>query len=327
MKKKLLSMMGLCLLLTGCAAQDPSIISSELSSEVTSETNNSGNMQQIISEQDIHKETILIPGLEQEYDFLFLTDNHIIIPDNRDNTEIQEHTQARYPHFVDENGIPSSESFPLWMEYAVQQEVDGVLLGGDIIDFPSEANISYLEQQLGNLTMPYLYTPGNHDWTYPWDYMTASGEEIYLTKLNPFMDSNPNIHSLELEDLILVAINNSSNQFPSSIMEEYQQILQKGKPVIVLLHVPLLTQSLLSEAREIWETPVVLGGGNYGGIYPDEVSTEFITITTSQNSPVVAVIAGHVHFQNRDMINDNIVQIVGEAGFRRKGTMIHISGK
>ena len=38
------------------------------------------------------------------------------------------------------------------------------LLGGDVIDFPSQGNLSFLEKNLEMLEMPYLYVPGNHDW-------------------------------------------------------------------------------------------------------------------------------------------------------------------
>lgn len=69
---------------------------------------------------------------------------------------------------------------------------------------------------------------------------------------------------------------------------------------------------------------MVLGGGNYCGIYPDEVSTEFINITTESSSPVKAVLAGRVHFYNRDMINENIVQIVGDAGYKGSAMWIKI---
>ena len=71
---------------------------------------------------------------------------------------------------------------------------------------------------------------------------------------------------------------------------------------------------------------MVLGGGNYGGIYPDEISTEFINLTTAEESPVVAVLAGHEHFYDQDMINENIVQIVGDAGFKSEAVRITITG-
>ncbi len=58
--------------------------------------------------------------------------------------------------------------------------MDAVLLGGDTIDFPSKANINYLQECLSDLSVPYMYVNGNHDWTYPWEYMTDYGKSEYL---------------------------------------------------------------------------------------------------------------------------------------------------
>lgn len=274
----------------------------------------------------IAEETLVIPGLKEEYTFLFLTDTHMVVPDEADSDKVEEYADLRFDEFQNEEDISSAEQFREWVDYANEQKVDALLLGGDIIDYPSIANIEYLEENLELLEMPYLYALGNHDWTFPWEYMTAYGEETYLTKLEPYMQSNSAIHKLETEELIIVAVDNSANQIEQEAMEEYSQILQQGKPVIVMLHVPLLTQSVLTKAKEAWSGQVVLGGGNYGGIYPDEVSAEFIDMTTAEDSPVRAVLAGHVHFADRDMINENIDQIVGDAGYKGSAVLLHVKG-
>lgn len=272
-------------------------------------------------------ETIEVEGLEREYNFLFLTDSHLIIPGVEDTEEVKEYSEQRLKEFNVENSMDSDmvpEQFSIWIQDVNQNGIDAFLLGGDIIDYPSDANLNYLQENLKLLKVPYLYTLGNHDWTYPWDYMTQYGIENYIPQLAPFMDSNAPIHYLEYEDLVLVAIDNSTNQIHPNALEEYEKILKKEKPVIVMLHVPLLTQSALTKAKEIWSSPVILGGGNYGGIYPDESSTKFMEMTTSNDSPVVAVLAGHAHFHDRDMVNEKIVQIVGDAGFKGKATLIQI---
>lgn len=274
----------------------------------------------------ITEETLVIPGLKEEYTFLFLTDTHMVVPDEADSDKVEEYANLRFDEFQNEEDISSAEQFREWVDYANEQKIDALLLGGDIIDYPSIANIEYLEENLEQLEMPYLYALGNHDWTFPWEYMTVYGEETYLTQLEPYMQSNSAIHKLETEELIIVAVDNSANQIEPEAMEEYSRILQQGKPIIVMLHVPLLTQSVLTKAKEAWSGQVVLGGGNYGGIYPDEVSAEFIDMTTAEDSPVRAVLAGHVHFADRDMINENIDQIVGDAGYKGSAVLLHVKG-
>lgn len=271
---------------------------------------------------------IVIPGLTKEYNFLFLTDTHIIISDEQEEQQVKDYTQSRLPVFNTEENKTSVPQLDEWITYANQQKYDGLLLGGDIIDFPSAANIDYLAFSLKKLEIPYLYTPGNHDWTYPWEYMTEKGKENYLSLLSPYMEDNPAIHTLEYEDFIIVAINNSSNQIDPDALQTYKSILSEGKPVIVLMHVPLYTDSVLAKSKEEWNSGVVLGGGIHGGIYPDAVSTEFLQLTLAKTSPVAAILSGHVHLSDTSEVlgDKNIPQITGDAGYKGIGTRIHISG-
>lgn len=282
-----------------------------------------------VQEQSITSFDIVIPGLSREYDFLFLTDTHVIIPDEKEEQQVKDYAKQRRPVF--ESAQDNAARIPRlseWVDYANKRSYDGLLLGGDIIDFPSSANLKYLDACLKELAVPWLYTPGNHDWTYPWEYMTEKGKESYLALLAPYMDGNPAVHTLEYDDLILVALDDSSNQISPDALESYREILTRGKPVIVLLHVPLYTESLFDEAKQVWSSAVTLGGGIHGGIYPDETSTEFLRLTLAKDSPVVAVLAGHVHFSQSSMLigEKSIPQITGDAGFHGKAAGIHVSG-
>ena len=294
-------------LLTGCAGLTPQ-------SDFT------------VTQESIVEETLVIEGLEKEYDILFLTDTHMIVMSEEDNEQVAANAGERYPLFVNEGGISSTDQFPAWMEYANDSEVDAVLFGGDIIDYPSSSNLEYLQTNLEQLDMPYLYTLGNHDWTYPWEYMTDKGKEEYLPLMEPFMGENTAIQTLDMGEFLVVAVDNSSGQINGQALEEYAEILSGEKPVLVLLHVPLITQSVLTKAKENWNSPVVLGAGGYGGIYPNEASETFLNMTTAADSPVVAILAGHVHFYDKDYVegDKNIIQIVGDGGYKGKGILLHI---
>jgi len=289
-------------------------------------------------EKHISEETIRLPGVEGEYSLLFLTDTHVIIRDENASEEAAENEAARYPGFVNEEGVSSAEQFPEWIRYANETKVDAVLLGGDIIDTPSDANLQWLKEQLAQLDMPYLYVNGNHDWTYPWEYMTEAGREAYLPLLEPFMNGNAAIQKLDFGEFTVVGIDDSSDQVDSAVLPEYEKILEENRrlalqraeirPVIVVAHVPFITQSVLTKAREAWDHPVVIGAGNYGGIYPNEDSEQFMALTTAEDSPVELVLAGHVHFYDRDVIEGekDVLQLVGGAGFRGEAILIHIIG-
>ncbi len=281
-----------------------------------------------IKKEDITTYQIRIPGTEDSYEFLYLTDTHMIVPDDNESQEIFDYEKQRLPVFAVEDVPPSAEQFPQWIHYANEQAFDGLLLGGDIIDSPSASNLEYLNTSLDDLKIPYIYNIGNHDWTYPWEYMTEKGKSEYLPLFNSYMENNTSIHTKEYEDFTIVAVNNSSNQITPDALKEYKEILAKKKPVILMLHVPLYTKAVLEKAAAVWKGGVVLGGGIHGGIYPDTVSTEFITLTTAKDSPVELVLAGHVHFALKSDIQGekSIPQIIGDAGYKGKATVIQISG-
>lgn len=281
-----------------------------------------------ITEENVVKETIVIGGLMQEYDLLFLTDTHMVVNTSDDTEQIAANAAERGQQFIDAEGVASSVQFSAWMEYATEQQVDAVLLGGDIIDFPSTGLLEHLQKNLNTLEMPYIYTLGNHDWTYPWEYMTEKGKAKYLPLLEPMMKGNTVIQRLDMGEFIVVAVDNSAGQVNDAALEAYAEILAEEKPTIVLVHVPFMTQSVLTKAREVWSSGVVIGGGNYGGIYPNDVSTAFVEMTTAADSPVVAVLAGHVHFYDKDYIDGEkrVLQLVGDAGYKRQGMILHISG-
>lgn len=280
-------------------------------------------------EKHMVEETVYVEGLEKDYTFLFLTDTHVIIPNEDASPQEAENEAARMPMFVPESGISSAEQFPEWVRYANEEKVDAVLLGGDVIDTPSPSNLEWLAGQLAGLDMPYLYVNGNHDWTYPWEYMTQSGQETYLPLLQPLMGGNTAIHSLDLGELVLVGIDDSSNQVNEEVFPAYEEILREGRPMVVVAHVPFMTQSVLGKAKEVWNSPVVIGAGNYGGVYPNETSEKFVSLTTAADSPVELVLAGHVHFYDKDVIEGerNVLQLVGGPGFQGQAILIHMTGK
>lgn len=283
----------------------------------------------VLSMPDITRYEIIIPNLTKEYEMLFLTDNHVVVPDATDNQQEKNYVHQRYFSFLSREGTSSAEQLQHWFDFANDEKVDGLLLGGDIIDTPSNTNLAYLDAHLKELAMPYIYTLGNHDWTYPWEYMTEAGKQQYLPLLAHYMDGDPAIHSLDFGEFLIVSVDNSSNQINAAAMDSYRQILSGDKPVILMLHVPLQTDSLLKKTRRLWKhNPVVLGDGTKDTVSANTVSKEFIELTTAADSPVELILAGHVHLPDESTVEGGkpIIQIVGDAAFRESGILLHISG-
>lgn len=281
-----------------------------------------------LKETSILEETIFLKGIEKEYELLFITDTHAVVRDEHADEAVAAYAEERYPLFRNGDGIDSRTQFEAYIRYANEREADGVFFGGDIIDSPSDANLAWLAEQLGQLKMPYLYVPGNHDWAYPWEYMTEKGRQNYLKLLKPFTQGNTEINSLDFGEFVAVGINDSTNQVSEAVFPEFERLYGQNKPMLVMAHVPFLTRSALRHARKVWSSPVVIGGGNCGGILPNKSSSRFVDMLTAAESPVGLVLAGHVHFYDKDVIEGekDVLQLTGAAGYEGNIMLLHIRG-
>ena len=279
-------------------------------------------------EKNITEETIYVEGLKDEYTFLFITDAHVVIQDEKAPEQERQYAEERYGMFHNEEGVYSAQQFPAWIAYANEMEVDAVLLGGDIIDSPSDANTEWLKKQLEQLEMPYLYVLGNHDWTYPWEYMSDYGKENFLPKLAPMMQGHTELQSMEVGELLIVGVDNSTNQVNPNALPGYEELLKQDKPVIVLNHLPYAARTLMPKAVAAWNSPTVIGNDNEGGIWPDEYSSRFMELTYAEESPVVLVLAGHTHLYDDGVISEErqLRQIVGDAAYKGNALLLHVTG-
>lgn len=270
---------------------------------------------------------LTVSGLQKDYTFLFLTDTHVITIGGGETKEEMENALPRMDLFQDGSKVSSAQRFPQWMQYANASDVDMVLFGGDIIDFPSLANLALLRENTEVLTMPYAYTLGNHDWTYPWEYMTETGRNTYRPLFAEFTKDSPAASVTEYEELVILSVDNSSNQVDGEALSITDHALSLGKPVLVLLHVPFSTETLLAQAGSVWGSPVSIGMADKGGIFPDANTLAFQEKILAKDSPVFCVLAGHTHFAEESHLNETVVQIVGDAGYKGVGTLLHISGE
>lgn len=275
----------------------------------------------------IAEKELEVPDIEEEYSFLFLSDTHVIKLNGTEEEQIVVDALPRREVFRDERGIISLGNFPRWMEYANENEMDMVLFGGDIIDYPSEENLAVLEKNLESLEMPYVYTLGNHDWTYSWAYMTPEGREEYRPLFEPFTGENTAASITECGELVILGVDNSSNQVEPEALPVVEEALSLGKPVIIVMHVPFSTQTLLEKASTVWENAVSVGMEEEGGISLNENTDAFREMIFAEDSPVVCVLAGHVHFPDEGMLTEDIVQYVNGAGYLNEGIVLRVHGK
>jgi predicted MPP superfamily phosphohydrolase len=266
---------------------------------------------------NITQEIVDIDGLEKEFNIFFLADSHISLCDDRDPDLIEKASQ-RSPMFKADD-IEAWDRFDALINSISDEDI--LILGGDIIDSAMYASIDHVDNKLKKLKIPYIYSMGNHDFEYGSEYFSPAAYEEYLPRLDDMRDDTP-YQIREYDDLIIFAADDDNSQISSPILEAYKEVASKKKPIILIVHVPIEPvtgdDSLTEKCKEVWgasadnKSRVTMG---VNGCYPNDITREFLDLVLSDDSPVALVLAGHIHFYHKDMLNDDIVQIVTGAAF------------
>lgn len=271
-------------------------------------------------------EEIIIPGVEEEYEFLFLTDLHLAI---KTRNEVGPYGSAdeRIRAFSNVRGTVSSKQLPQWISYANKEQLDAVLMGGDILDYYSAENAVYLKSQLDELNMPFLFTLGNHELFLPWEETISQDSAIY----GCFKENGMNFQILDFEEFVICAINNETYQVNEESYIAMKEWFKEhpDKPMILLAHVPFYTENdreLLETTVSIWGQSLVIGTGE-GIRDTTAVSREFLDLILSEESPVVAIFTGDNHYYHKGKLTDSITQWVGAPAYAGDGMIIKIKGK
>lgn len=275
---------------------------------------------------NVRQEVIDIPELEGEHKIFFLADSHISLCDDRDPELVEKATQRADSFVVD--GIQAHDRFDAIIARANETNREMVIFGGDIIDSAMYASIEHVKGQLDSLESPYLLTMGNHDFEYGTEYFSPAAYEEYLPRLNEMRDDAP-YQVREYDDLIYFTADDNNSQIDQAILDAFKVEVAKGKPIVLNVHVPIEPvngdMSLVEQCKEVWgpsadnKSRVTMG---INGCYPSPVTSEFIDLVTAKDSPVVLVLAGHIHFYHKDMLNDKVVQIVTGAAFEGEAVEI-----
>ena len=319
MKKIYALLLAVMMFVCACGNNTDTVTSDEnVSTDNEQVTDNNENTQTAIPVR-ISQETVDVEGFDREFNIFFLADSHISLCDDRDK-ELMEKAMSRSPMFK-ADGIEAWDRFDAIITDAKNGGNDIVILGGDIIDSAMYASIDHVSEQLKTLSIPYMYSMGNHDFEYGTEYFSPAAYEEYLPRLNDIHGSE-SYQVKEYDDLIIFAADDDNSQIDAPILEAYKKEAAKGKPIVLIVHVPIEPvtgdDSLTEKCKEVWgpsaddKSRVTMG---VNGCYPNDTTREFLDLVLADDSPVVLVLAGHIHFYHKDMLNDKTVQIVTGAAF------------
>lgn len=308
-------LLGLCMMLSACRSQ----------AKMAGEESLSDSQKEACTLEEDRK-TIRIPGIKDSYRLLVINDLHIVETETEREIpkETKDEIQARYESFADTSGVASREQWE-WLSDQIQDyDPDAVVLAGDLVDFYSPENLETLKDGLDKIEVPVIYTRADHDygtWYIEEDRKTVKKQEAAIC-------DNSRVILQEFPDFLIVGINNSTSQMTKAGLRALKKIWEKEKPVILITHVPLdsLTdRGLYEESKKLWGDRALLWGKDCY-YEPNETTQKYLDMVLGEDSPVVAVISGHLHFPYTIQLNDRITEYVFDASYKGKLGILTVSG-
>lgn len=180
--------------------------------------------------------------------------------------------------------------------HTAQSDGDALVLAGDTIDYVNGANLRLVDKELSALTIPYIAVCGNHE--DPRDIPDGTA----------LSGAKNRVQTLELDDIIISAFDDSERFITLDQIQALKSLLTGDKPVIIVIHVPIVTKG----NEERMRNSGVYYQLNYDGC-PEE-NLEFIKIIKENADNVAAVLAGHLHYADISEVAPGVTQYVTAQG-------------
>lgn len=285
--------------------------------------------------QNVAETIIRIEGLTRPVTLAHITDSHLCEADERD-PQACEAARVRAESFASHS--PTKESMRVVFRQTLQRcrsaKPDCFILTGDMVHFPTWANIDAMRAELAAAGVPYVYTPGNHDWQYPGTPWTDRTRQEYYPRLRQLACDDPAMQVREIGGVLLLAIDNSMYQVTSEQLALLRQQLATGKPCLLFMHIPVYIPSLMSDVMERWKAPIMMAANEgwtdqtreHWGVPGTDPSTQLFhdTITSGEADNLAGVFCGHIHIPHADAFRPGRYQYTPRPGYLGGHRMIHL---
>ena len=255
-----------------------------------------------------------LDGVSKHYKILIVNDTHIQI----NNDEVAESNRDYMEHRIGEfttRGLTTKERWDKLSSSLDSYNADLIVFAGDMVDFCSKANTEALKEGFDKLKTPYIYIRSDHD-TEP--YWMTDGDDSSAKERQDKVTVNTDVLYADLGELCVLCINNSNRQISKEMLETMKPIFEKGKPVLVVTHIPIEQEEgteLLEYSEEVRDGRHLYWGYT-GEAYPDNNTAEFMSILYSEESNVKAVFAAHLHAKWEGQLSENAIEHVFAPAFQ-----------
>lgn len=269
---------------------------------------------------------ILMKRLDQPFTILHIADSHVSL--EGDETEEPYVTWSKYmreinlpgthKHFKTSAIVSPMDCLEMTLEIAKERKPDLLVLGGDIVNYPSELLVKTVFKMLTDTGIPWIYTAGNHDWYYPdepGDKEELRQKWIEKRLLPLYQGTDPMFNSLIWKNVNIVTVDNSTNTILDRQLDFYKQQMAKPYPIVLFVHIPLRMPGMTMMRRrpESGDTPPVR--------QEDPNSVKFLDLVM-QTPQLAGIFAGHTH-ENRVTVSKGKIQYVTSQGADGRYRFIH----
>ena len=179
---------------------------------------------------------IVVSGQKEMLRVFHVTDTHLPLHDSRDDAYAGNYARMA-------RGGATRETFSQILAKAKSAKADLVVLTGDIISFPTVANVEFVVDELKKSGLEWVYTAGNHDWHFegvPGSDMEQR-EEWIPKRLSPLYPDGaaPLAYSKVVKGVRFVAIDNSIYHVTEGQLSFWRSEVAKGDPTVLCMHIPL----------------------------------------------------------------------------------------
>lgn len=276
-------------------------------------------------------------GMEKPLRCLHIADTHLLFADGRDNAAKYNIAIRRYGEYVYTN---IGRNVPYFLDALLytRDHCDLMLHCGDLIDFVSLQNLEVAQKLFDLAGIDYFMCAGNHEYTHYSGQHPETPEEAEAGRhLVPhYFRNNLYFDSRQIHGLNLIAIDNSSYRFTADQRERFEREVERGMPMILLIHNPIYTPALADYRfdNEGKGSLALIGcppdaperHRKFDTCPPDETTLDFIA--RLKREPLLkAVLAGHVHFHQNyaEEIAPGLRQFVVGGGYYGCGEVFEIS--
>ena len=254
-------------------------------------------------------------GVKRNYRFLHISDAHVAVAHENASDEeraLAEKQAKRWSLGV----LTSTCAFEEMLKYVRHVRPDALLIAGDAVDYQDEATADWMGERLTALKnegIDTLYAFGNHEGA---SYVESIPDyRAYYYLYTDVMGGDPSFQIMDMRDLLIVAVEDSMRDITEIQLDRMRSVIAEAKEreisIILLLHIPIFADELAPSVLKIWGPSFMLGS-----LAEDSPTVhEFCNLIKSEDSPIAAVLAGHIHYSQKGYVSQGRMQYVSAPAF------------